>query len=349
MAVTIRDVARVAGVSTATVSRALNVPGKVDEVTRARVVAVADELGYRPNRAARGLITGRTGNLGLLVPDLANPFFPGLVKGVQSRALEADQQLFVVDTDEDAEAESELVRQLAKQADGLVLCSPRMRPAGLREAVSLAPTVLVNRALPRASSVTFDNRGGAAQLLNHLGGLGHRRIGFLGGPAGSWSAAQRLRGLREAAASHRVTLKELGPVAPTFEGGLGAARVVLQARVSAVVAFNDLVAVGLGQALADRGVDVPGELSVAGFDDIPMAGMLRPSLTTVAMPLHQAGREAVELMLAHLADPELGPQRREMPTTLRERGSTGPAPRPRRAARPDRTRPDRSRRSDDDE
>jgi LacI family transcriptional regulator len=323
--VTIRDVARRAGVSPSTVSRALTVPGKVDQNTRERVLALVEELGYRPNRAARGLITGRTGNLGLLVPDLANPFFPGLVKGIQARALESDHQLFVVDTDEDASVEPELVRQLAKQVDGLLLCSPRMRPSALREAIGLVPSVLVNRALPKASSVTFDNLEGAVALVSHLAGLGHRAVGFVGGPAGSWSGAQRLRGVRAACLRHGLVLHDLGPAAPTFDGGWSAVGAVLAAPVTAVIAYNDLVAIGLCQALADRSVEVPGDLSVVGFDDIPMSGMIRPSLTTVRMPVADAGRQAVDLLLAQLGAPTPRARQVRVPTMLQVRGSTGNA------------------------
>jgi DNA-binding LacI/PurR family transcriptional regulator len=324
--VTIRDVARLAGVSPSTVSRALTVPGKVDPGTRRRVLALVEELGYRPNRAARGLITGRTGNLGLLVPDLANPFFPGLVKGIQARARESDHQLFVVDTGEDASVEPELVRQLAKQVDGLLLCSPRMRPAALREAVGLVPSVLVNRALPKASSVTFDNLDSAVALVAHLAGLGHREVAFVGGPAGSWSGAQRLRGVRAACLRDGLALHELGSVAPTFEGGLLAVEAVLAAPVTAVIAYNDLVAIGLCQALAERSVDVPGQLSVVGFDDIPMSGMIRPSLTTVRLPVAEAGRQAVDLLLARLGETTPRVRQIRVPTTLQVRGSTGPRP-----------------------
>lgn len=323
MAVTIRDVARAAGVSPSTVSRALTVPEKVDQRTRERILDLATELGYRPNRAARSLITGRTGNLGLLVPDLANPFFPGLVKAIQARALESDYQLFVVDTDEDAAIEPELVRQLAKQVDGLLLCSPRMKAGPLREAAEATPTVLVNRALPKTSSITFDNAEGAAALIAHLSGLGHRRIGFLGGPAGSWSGAQRLRGVRSACAVGGLQLSELGHFAPAFEGGKAAVEFVLVAPVTAVVAYNDLVAIGLCEAVAERGVLVPAQLSVAGFDNIPMAGMIRPSLTTVTMPLARAGALAVDVLLAQLADPEPKIRQIRVPTKVQVRGSTG--------------------------
>ena len=137
MAVTIVDVARTAGVSPSTVSRALSATHRVDPATRARILRVAEHLGYRPNKAARGLITGRTGNLGLLLPDLTNPVFPSLVRAVQHRAHSSDHQVLMMDTDEDPDVEPELVRSLSRQVDGVILCSPRMRSAQLREVTAL--------------------------------------------------------------------------------------------------------------------------------------------------------------------------------------------------------------------
>ena len=149
MAVTIRDVARAAQVSASTVCRALATPELVRPATRERVQRAAEELGYRPNRAARSLITGRTGNFGLIVPDLANPFFPGVVKGMQARAREADHAVFIADTDEDAAVEADLVRALAKQVDGIVLCSPRMSEDDLRSVPGKTPLVLLARRVAR--------------------------------------------------------------------------------------------------------------------------------------------------------------------------------------------------------
>src|SRR5512140_2920400 len=217
MAVTITDVARAAGVSASTVSRALSLPEKVDPATRERVVRVAEHLGYRPNRAARGLITGRTGNLGLILPDLANPFFPSLVKTIQHHAHRADYQVLMMDTDEDPTAELGLVKSLAKQVDGVILCSPRMRPQELREAATISPTVLVNRKARQVPAVVFDNVQGMGRILQHLAELGHEHVGFAGGPRSSWSNNERTRGLREAAAELGLELAELGHFAPTFE------------------------------------------------------------------------------------------------------------------------------------
>lgn len=341
MGVTIREVAKAAGVSTSTVSRSLSVPHKVEPATRDRVLRVADSLGYRPNRAARGLITGRTGNLGLIVPDLANPFFPSIVKGVQSQAREADYQVFLADTDEDPSVELGLVRALAKQVDGIILCSPRMRPADLREATTYAPLVLVNRKAGAIPAVAIDNADGIRHILTHLVDLGHTRIGFIAGPRSSWSNRERLRGLKAAASTTEVDLVEIGNFSPTFEGGSDAAAGTLLSGVTCVVAYNDLVALGLLNALLSQGVAVPRELSVVGIDNIAMSGMVHPGLTTLAIPKEQAGRASVELLLQLLGEPESSVTSiRELPTELLVRHTTARAPaskaRPTQPARPQR-------------
>lgn len=340
MTVTIRDVAKAAGVSPSTVSRALSRPEIVDTATRDRVTKVAAHLGYRPNRAARGLITGRTGNIGLILPDLANPFFPSVVKGIQQQAHDADYQVFVADSDEDASAELGLVRSLAKQVDGIILCSPRMRPAELREAATYAPVVLVNRRAGSLPAVAMDNADGMRQVVEHLAGLGHVRIGFVAGPRSSWSSRERIRGLRAATAAAGVEVVEIGSFAPTFEGGKASAEGTLLAGVSAVIAYNDLVALGLLGAMRDRGVDVPSQLSLVGIDNIQMSAMVHPGLTTLALPKETAGRAAVDLLLNVLEDPTATPPVREVNTELLVRHTTAPAPHPttrpsgrRRAAR----------------
>jgi LacI family transcriptional regulator len=328
MAVTIKDVARAAGVSASTVTRALSNPDMVNPATRERVRQTAAALGYQPNRAARGLITGRTGNLGLLVPDLANPFFPSIVKGVQARAHEADYAVFLVDTDEDATAESGLVGKLAKQVDGLVLCSPRMAEEELRTILGETPVVLINRRVGRVPSVTPAFTDAMRQAVSHLTALGHRRIAYVAGPRTSWANRERVRALRTVAASTGdIELVEIGNVMPQFPGGVAAADQVLAADVTAVIAYNDLVALGLLHRFAARGVAVPADISLLGFDDIALAEMVHPSLTTVALPKEQAGRAGVDLLLQLLEQPDrAGAVRRELPTQLMVRGSTGPAP-----------------------
>ncbi|PXY22955.1 LacI family DNA-binding transcriptional regulator [Prauserella muralis] len=326
MAVTIRDVAKAAGVSASTVSRAFSNSELVDPRTRELVLRAAEQLGYLPNRAARGLITGRTGNLGLIVPDLANPFFPEVVKGIQARAREADYSVFLSDTDEDPSAELGLVKALAKQVDGIILCSPRMSADDMREAADCSTLVVVNRRGSNIPAITIDNVDGMRQAVAHLAALGHRRIGYVAGPRSSWSNRERQRGVRTAVAAEDAELVEIGNVPPQFEGGVAAADLVIAADVTAVIAYNDLIALGLLTRLAARGVDVPGELSVVGIDDIPMSAMFSPALTTVSIPKAQCGRAAVELLLQQLATPGVrASSRREVPAQLLVRDTTAVA------------------------
>ncbi|WP_326999894.1 LacI family transcriptional regulator [Dactylosporangium sp. NBC_01737] len=327
MPVTIKDVARVAGVSPSTVSRALTTPALVQADTRSRVERAAAELGYQPNRAARGLITGRTGNIGLIVPDLTNPFFPGVVKGVQSRARESDFSVFLADTDEDPTAEAGLVRALSKQVDGIVLCSPRMAEEDLRSVIGETPVVMLNRRVGQIPAITIDNADGIRQAVAHLAALGHRRIAYVAGPRLSWSNRERARALRSVTAATGIDLVEVGNFAPQFAGGIAAADLVLAAGVTAVIAYNDLVALGLLNWFATRGVKVPEAISVMGFDDIVLSQMVSPSLTTVAQPQEPIGRAGVDMLLQLLEDPERAAvARRELPSQLMVRHSTGRAP-----------------------
>ncbi len=322
MAVTIHEVARRAEVSVSTVSRAFTLPEMVNPATRRRVLQVADELGYQPNRAARGLVTGKTGNIGVVVPDVANPFFSAILKGCTSRAREARHVVFLADAAEDARVEAEVVGAMAKQVDGIVLCSPRMESAQLERLVGVAPLALINREDGDLPAVLMDSADGVRQAVEHLEALGHRRITHLAGPAASWAGEQRLRGLRAAAPACGVEAVELGPFPPTFQGGVQAADLALARGVTAVLAFNDLMAVGVMNRLAARGVAVPAEMSVVGFDDIEMSSMTAVPLTTVRMPMEAAGRAAVDLLLEG-PDPDTG-GRRWLPTQLIVRSTTVP-------------------------
>jgi LacI family transcriptional regulator len=327
MPATIRDVARLAGVSPSTVSRALSLPEMVNAATRARVAAAVEQLGYQPNRAARGLITGRTGTIGLVVPDLANPFFASVTKGVQARARRSDVAVFVADTDEDVAAEAGLVRALSKQVDGMILCSPRASDADLTAIAQDGGVVLVNRAAAGIPGITYDNEDGMRQAVAHLVALGHRRIAWVGGPATSWSTQHRGLGLRNAVEEHRAMLSPVGSFAPTYEGGMAAADQVVATGATAVITYNDLVAIGLLARLHARGISVPDDLSVAGVDDIAMSRMARPSLTTVRLPKQEAGRIAVDLLLGLLDDPDTAVGTRgTLRGELIVRDSTGPAP-----------------------
>lgn len=322
MAVTIQDVAKAAGVSPSTVSRALSSPEMVREETRARVRAVAESLGYRPNLAARGLITGKTANIGVIVPDLTNPFFPSMLRGVQARAREADHAVFLADSQEDGAEEARLVAAMAKQVDGVVMCASRMDQPLLDKVLGLIPIVFINRAVTGQPSVIMDNAGGMRQAVDHLAALGHRRIAYLNGPRSSWTNKERRKGLRRAD-KHGIKVTHLGPFAPRFEAGQQAADLVIAAKVTAVVAYNDVMALGVLARLAERGVAVPAEMSVVGCDDISFAAMATPALTTVDLGGERAGRAAVDILLNIMAGRD-GDLRPDLTAALIVRASTGP-------------------------
>lgn len=329
-----RDVAESAGVSVSTVSRALASTGRVSPATRDRVVAAAARLGYQPDPTARGLRMGRTHAIGLLVPDLENPYFASVTKGVQARARALGYAVFIVDSEEDATSETELVGELARRVDGVLLASPR---SGDEEVLGLAsdvPTVLVSREIGALPSVAVDDHDGVAQALRHLYVLGHRRVAVAAGPVSSWSSERRSEGLRRAAESlDGLTLVELGTFSPYFSGGFAAADHVLAQDVTAVVAFNDLMALGMLGRFRDRGVGVPADVSVVGFDDVAVATLVSPALTTVRVPRTRLGRRAVDLLVGAIgselpagpaaAGARPGPAVDRLPVELVVRGSTG--------------------------
>ncbi|MFF4617368.1 LacI family DNA-binding transcriptional regulator [Nonomuraea jabiensis] len=294
MAATIKDVARACGVHVSTVSRTFSAPHLVNPATRSRVLAAADDLGYRPNRAARALTTGRTFNMGLIVADIANPFFPPLIKAAQSHARGRDYHVFVADTDEDPRVEEELIRTFTKQVDGVLLCSPRLSNKMIERLAEDVPFVVINRRIRGMPAVLMNVAQGAKLALEHLVGLGHRRIALVSGPIGSWTSNEMQGAAAEAPG---LDLVFFGPNQPTESGGLAVAADVAACGATAVLAYNDLVALGLIEGLSEMGIGVPDQISVIGFDDILPGRLNRPKLTTVAMPAVAAGRMAVDLLL----------------------------------------------------
>ena len=325
MPATIRDVARASGVHISTVSRTFSAPHLVNPETRSRVLACAENLGYRPNRAARALITGRTHNIGLIVADIANPFFPPLIKAAESQARHRDYHIFVTDTNEDAAVEEELVHALAKQVDGVLLCSPRMSNSLIEQLSREVPLVVINRQVTGLTAVVMDVAQGARLAVEHLIRLGHRELALLGGPRGSWTSREIRRAATTAARAFDADLIVLGPNPPTEDGGVAMAEQVRRAGVTAVLAYNDLMAIGLLEGLCTLGVDVPGEISVVGIDDIALSRRIRPRLTTVATPTSAAGRAAVDMLLQHGDDRRTTAQV-TLQTELVIRDSTGPGP-----------------------
>jgi DNA-binding LacI/PurR family transcriptional regulator len=324
----IRAVANLAGVSPSTVSRSLISPELVNAETRRRVLECAERLGYQPNRAAQSLVLGRTRNVGLIVPDIANPFFAPFIKGVEAYFRDTEFAVFLADTDEDTATEVRLAEAMVERVDGLILCAPRMSGTRLSAVAAKTSVVLAYRTSRAAPSVLLDFQPGLDQAVAHVHALGHRRCAYLSGPANSWSNRQRRKFLGAACAERGIELVDLGPYEPRFTGGSRAADEVVAADVTAAFAYNDLVGLGVLSRLTERGVNVPGDLSIVGFDDIPMASMTNPPLTTVAMPVNALSRAAAATVHGRL-DPGVPkapplPPAAELATRLLIRGTTGP-------------------------
>ncbi|MDE0546639.1 LacI family DNA-binding transcriptional regulator [Microbacterium sp. C7(2022)] len=325
--VTIADVAAHAGVSLSTVSRALNDNPTVDPVLAERVRASATELNYTASPLARSLVLGRTQTIAVVVPDLANPTFQEILRGV-SRAAAADgYHVLVADSAESVDEERVLATTTRRRTDGVILCSPRMPQEELdRVAGGIRPAVVVNRTgagtLP---IVRADYRAALGDQLAHLYELGHRRIVFLAGIERSVANTARLAAIAEFTDSHPdVTITEVaGGV--DFDGGARAAPTVLESGATAALAFNDLVAMGLLSAVQASGCRVPDDLSIVGFDDIPFAQYTSPPLTTAAVPALELGEQAWAAMHA-LLEGEDAADSVSLHPELVVRGSTGPAP-----------------------
>jgi DNA-binding LacI/PurR family transcriptional regulator len=324
---TIRKVAAHAGVSPSTVSRVFGRPEIVAQDARRRVMAAAQELGYQPHPVARSLAMGRTGNLGLVVPDIANPFFAPVIKAVQREAQRRGLALFVADSDEHVDDERAQARAMAKQVDGMILASPRVPADQLREILRSRPIVVINRRIDGVPAVLTSPDDGLAQAVDHLVALGHADLLYLAGPQQAYSNAARRKALHSACRDRQVALTELGPFEPHFESGVRAADLVLARGAKAVIAYNDQIALGLMWRLSARD-HVPGkDISVIGIDDSWIAQLAHPPLTTVRVPAAAAGTAAVRLLLDLVAGRQGAVPTVELRTELIVRSSTAVASR----------------------
>jgi LacI family transcriptional regulator len=327
---TIEDVARAAGVSRQTVSRAINGKGEIHPVTRQRILGVADRLGYQPSGIARSLATRTSSTIGLVVPDIANPFFPEIARGVEDAAYSAGYHVFLSNSAEDPGREWEIIRSLEGQRiAGLILCSSRLTDAQLVElAGRYYPLVLLNRQVVGAevSSLLIDDYRGAILAMRFLLERGHRAIGLLSGPERSWSGNRRLEGYCQALSDSGLPSQDRWIMAgfPQVEGGRWATRPLLEGapEITAILADNDLMALGALQACRETGRRTPDDCAIIGFDDIPLAALVAPPLTTVSVDKGEAGQRAMALLTRLLADGAAGATIDVLETHLVVRGST---------------------------
>ncbi len=326
-AATIYDIAKLAGVNPSTVSRALTKPGRINAETEKRIRQAASELNYRHNPMARALLTGRTRMLGLIVSDITNPMFFSVIRGAQNAAAAQGYTITLSESQESREREAETAERLVPSVDALVLVTTRLADEQIRGLAERKPLVVINRKVEGVHEILPDLAPGFDQLLTHLAGLGHHSLAYLSGPDNSWMSRARWDLLVEKVLACRMTIVEIGPHAPTLVGGRAALSRVVASGVSAVIAYNDLMAIGLMFAAQEHGIDIPGGLSVVGFDDIFGSDFTAPQLSTIRTPLDVMGARAIERALTLIDDEVVGaPVRLDqspLHTTLVVRGSTG--------------------------
>lgn len=329
--ITIREVARAAGVSVATVSRVVNGTAVVRDETRGRVEAEVARLRYAPNAAARSLITNRTSTIGVVLPDIWGEYFSEVIRGIDLSARQAGYHVLVSSSHSDVAETRDVLRTMHGRVDGVIVMSPSASPRELEGCLPPSlPVVFLNSA-PGGSvqaAIIVDNRGGARAMVAHLLGLGHRRLAFVAGPASNFDAAERRRGCREALRAAGVPADSMTEIEGDFgeESGQAAGEAILRLSPSptAVFAANDSMAIGVLFALRRAGVRVPEKIAVAGFDDIPIARFASPPLSTVRLDIRTLGERALARLLVEVSGEGASHAAREvLPIRLVLRESTG--------------------------
>lgn len=337
MSVTIKDIARAAGVSHTTVSRALRGHPAIADSTKRKIRRMADELGYVPNTVARGLKTSRSGVLGVVVRRIVDPFFGGVLEGIEEVLYARGYSLFLAASHRQREREEAIVRAMSeRRVEGVIICSTRVGAAHRRQLGRFGvPTVLVNNQAPEemTHSIYHDDALGSRQLTRHLIDLGHRRIAYLGNARAGRTSEDRFLGYRQALAqaglADRPAYAAEGPNGTPAGGAAGVHGLLkLARRPTAIVCYNDMMAMGAIQALRKAGLRVPADCSVTGFDDIELAAYYDPPLTTFTQPKKEIGRKAAQMILRMLDDPSTADEQDivVLRGQLCARESTGPVP-----------------------
>ncbi len=288
----LKQIARDIGVSTATVSNALSGKGRVSEELATRIRALASELGYRPSSAARALKTGQSGILGLVMPDLTNPLFPRIAQNISIAAESRGLGILIADSRGDAARQDEALMQLVgRGVDGIVIV-PQKGTSPVPDGI---PAVVINTASDPRTTVSADHLGGGRQLGTHIAGLGHREVVLLGGDAVSEVQQDRIRGMIEG----------LGPDARHHvawgQAGLDAVPGLIEGGATAVMATSDLIALGAHSRLSRAGLSVPNDVSLTGFDDLPLATAMHPELTTIAQDVQTIAEHALDVLARRIA------------------------------------------------
>ncbi len=327
---TIKEVARKAGVSIATVSYVINDLRKVSPETERRVRMAAKELGYSPNRAARSLVAGRSSFLGLVVPDICNPFFPEITKAFQEEANLSGLESIVMNTNYDAQRTRSLIDRLVSlQVAGAAFFTSQVDPA-VKEALARReiPAIYLDYGTPglAISNIAVDYGRGMVEAIDHLLQLGHRRIALIGGPANGAAAQNRKSAFLARTAEVGIETRVIDSDFSVQGGYFSCSKLLSSANVTAVIAANDLMAIGAMHCAFDRRVRVPEDLSVIGFDDITFAQFTQPALTTVAVPRAEIGKLALQSLLSLMKDPTASGKTYQVGSRLVVRQTSAPPP-----------------------
>ena len=319
---TIYDIAKLAGVNPSTVSRALTTPGRISAKTEAKIRAAAEELNYRVNPFARALPTGRTKLIAFTIADITNPVFFDLVRGAEQVAGEAGYTLVLAESQESSTQEASTLARILPMVDGVVMGTTRLSDEEIQQLNREKPVVLANRIVDGVADVVPNIEPGLHEAVAHLAQLGHRHIAYLSGPTSSWMNTRRWHIVMQSALALGLTVVEIGPNAPTLATGAESLDRIRAAGVTAVITYNDLMAIGLLRRAAEANISVPAELSIIGFDNSFGSDFTTPPLTTVHQPLSEVGARAVSAMLDILEGRTNSADQAEIVTRLLERGST---------------------------
>lgn len=321
-------------VAPSTVSRAFNRPELLHPDTVAAVKALAAELGYVPNQLARGLVSGRANAIGIVLPDIANPFFPPLIRSIQRTAHEAGLSVFIADSAGDPDRERELIDNLGPQVHGIVNISSRLSSTALWQVAETQNIVLINRDVADMSRILVDTAPAIAQAVEMLASLGHRRLAYVGGPSVSWSNTSRRKAVVESGSAHGLHVSLYETRLGGYDEAWELTDTLRDDGVTAAIAFDDVMAHGLLNGLAARGVRTPDDVSIIGCDDT-LSTRTQPELTTITSDLEATAREATRVLLSHRGRSRIAATRTVHGAQLLHGGSVGPAPVP--AAAPPRS------------
>lgn len=327
-AVTIYDIAEAAGVAPSTVSRALSRPGRVSSETAARIHDAADALGYkRPGRRRSAPGEEDTFVIALVIADVGNPYFTQLMIGLQEQASANGYTVLLLDSRENAAEEKAAIERVLHLIDGVVLSASRMTTSTIQQLNRTVPVVSLNRHVPGVTSIVPDSQQGMHDVVAHLASLGHAEITYISGPSRSWANGARWEALGDACRASGIRLHRIGPFPPTVGGGVQALEAWASAPTTAVVGYNDVLAIGFMKAALARGVRVPEELSVIGVDNAGLSALTEPGLTSLGAGARRLGASAAGAivgLLRHRSQEQ--PLITMLPMSLHERRSAGPAP-----------------------